>query len=170
MILWTRWAATLAALFALSGCMAGFGATRLYTHNAATSRPHPSYYCYDCHGDRYFDPYYDWCAGYGFRYAWGAHPEVVGLYRQRYLAIKQRHPEYGHYRYRSGYRETRRYREPADYDAWRRGESAGPRDKERVTGRAGKPEQKRDDARKKKDREREDPRGPKPRDSSRGGV
>ena len=112
----TRWIAALAALVTVAGCAAGMAAVDA-GHPAG--RPHPSYYCYDCHGYRYFDPYYDWCVGYGFRYRWSAYPEVNDLYRARYLRIRESHPEYGRYRYRAGYREARRYREPASYEAWK---------------------------------------------------
>jgi hypothetical protein len=114
----TRWTAAVAALLAAAGCASG---ARMATVGAGaeSGRPAASYYCYDCHGYRYFDPYYDWCAGYGFRYGWSGHPEVLELYRTRYLGIRESHPEYGRYRYRAGYQETRRYREPASYEAWR---------------------------------------------------
>ena len=124
---WTLGVAALAALFALAGCAAGIRYAAMEAGDAHGARPDPSYYCYDCHGYRYFDPYYDWCAGYGFRYRWSSHPEVVGLYRARYLAIRESHPEYGRYRYRDGYRENRLYRQPPTYEGWR----------DRVEGRAG---------------------------------
>jgi hypothetical protein len=168
---WTRWAGTLALLLVLSGCAAGYGLTARSSHRAASSRPHPSYYCYDCHGDRFFDPYYDWCAYYGFRYAWAGRPDVVTLYRQRYLAIKREHPEYGRYRYRADYRDTRRYREPADYEAWRHGGGARPGAAERAPERPKIKEKKHNDAGKRmKNREREEPRDSKPHDSRREGV
>jgi hypothetical protein len=84
-----------------------------------SGRPAPDYYCYDCHGYRYFDPYYDWCVGYGFRFAWDRHPGAVVVYRQRYVRIKEQNPTYGRYRYGAGYREDRRYRVPRDYEQWR---------------------------------------------------
>jgi hypothetical protein len=113
----TRWTAAVAVLLAAAGCASG---ARMATVEPGPSgRPDASYYCYDCHGYRYFDPYYDWCAGYGFRYGWSAHPGVMELYRARYLGIRESHPEYGRYRYHAGYQETRRYREPASYEAWK---------------------------------------------------
>ena len=124
---WTRRVAAAAVLLALAGCTAGIRYAAVDADDAASARPHPSYYCYDCHGYRYFDPYYDWCAGYGFRYGWSGHPEVTRLYRARYLEIRESHPEYGRYRYRAGYREERRYRQPLRYEGW----------KERVEGRSG---------------------------------
>jgi len=60
-----RWIAAAAAAFAISGCTAGVQMATVDARTASSGRPHPSYYCYDCHGYRYFDPYYDWCAGYG---------------------------------------------------------------------------------------------------------
>lgn len=124
-----RWIAAAIVLFALSGCvyaLRGAGVQRY----AVGARPHASYYCYDCHGYRYFDPYYDWCAGYGFRYDWGRHPRVITLYRERYLALRRAHREFGRYTYPRDYRRLRRYREPLDYEAWRSdgsGRSDSPR-------------------------------------------
>jgi len=91
---------------------------------SASSRPDNSYFCDDCHGYRYFDPYYDWCANHGFRYAWAAHPKVLGLYRERYVTIREHHPEYGRYRYQPGYRSSPRYREARDYEDWKSGRSS----------------------------------------------
>ncbi len=123
----TRSLALLFALALLPGCAAWIEsrgpAGPAYD---VAGRPTSTYYCYDCHGYRYFDPYYDWCVGYGFRYAWDRHPETVGAYRQRYLRIKEQNPSYGRYRYRGDYRAARRYREPLDYDAWRTGRAPGP--------------------------------------------
>jgi hypothetical protein len=87
---------------------------------SVASRPHASYYCYDCHGYRFFDPYYDWCTYYGFRYRWEAHPRVTQIYRERYVRIRESHPEYGRYQYRGDYRASLRYREARDYERWRR--------------------------------------------------
>ncbi len=169
---WTRWAGFGGVLLALTGCVAGYGMSSLSARHSLTSRPHPSYYCYDCHGDRFFDPYYDWCVNYGFRYSWASRPEVTRLYRERYLRIKERHPEYGRYRYRSDYRETRRYREPADYEAWLERGRGDPGQSERRTERTRQREKKPNDAgtTKTKDRERKEPPGSKPRDSLREGV
>jgi hypothetical protein len=135
---------------------------------AHSGRPHPSYYCYDCHGYRFFDPYYDWCAGYGFRYAWGGHPEVMGLYRTRYLRIKESNPEYGRYRYRSDYRASRRYREPRSYEAWQSGASGRGGEREKV--REKNPSAPGMDGKPVKGRERREPRGGDPRDSMREGA
>lgn len=143
----------------LQGAMAGPG---------DSGRPHPSYYCYDCHGNRYFDPYYDWCAGYGFRFPWSRHPEAIGVYRSRYLRIREAHPEYGRYRYRAGYRETRRYREPKSYEAWRSGTEGrgGGREKLREHGSPAPGS----DGRHKKGRERTEHRGGTSRGSLREGA
>ena len=59
----------------------------------ATGRPHPSDYCYDCHGYRYFDADYDWCVGDGFDDGRGRHPEVTTLERARCLGIRESDPE-----------------------------------------------------------------------------
>lgn len=90
------------------------------------SRPDASYFCYDCHGFRYFDPYYDYCMRYGFQYRWSRYPQTITIYRDRYVRIKESHPDYGRYRYRDGYRAAPRYREPQDYEAWRSGTRAKP--------------------------------------------
>jgi len=164
----TRWIAALAAAFALAGCTAGVQMATVDARPASSGRPHPSYYCYDCHGYRYFDPYYDWCAGYGFRYGWRRHPEVLDLYRVRYLGIRESHPEYGRYRYRAGYRQDRRYREPRSYEAWRAGEDG--REGERAKVREKNPLVPGSDGRPLKGRERKEPRDGKPRDSLREGA
>ncbi len=119
---WTRLAAIAAGLALLPGC-AVWLETRTpvaFLGYSGQVRPTASYYCYDCHGYRYLDPYYDWCPGYGFRYAWDRHPETVRVYRERYVRIKEQNPSYGRYRYRTDYRDQRRYRQPLDYDSWRR--------------------------------------------------
>jgi hypothetical protein len=113
-------------LAVLPGCAIWVGSRYPLTASYASSgRPSPSYYCYDCHGYRYLDPYYDWCAGYGFRYAWDRHPETVRVYRERYVRIKEQNPSYGRYRYPVEYRRQRRYREPRDYDSWRAEAASG---------------------------------------------
>jgi hypothetical protein len=123
---WTQVAVALAALALLPGCAVWVGSRYPGTASyAAAGRPVPSYYCYDCHGYRYLDPYYDWCAGYGFRYAWDRHPEAVRVYRERYVRIKAQNPSFGRYRYPTEYRGQRRYREPQDYDSWRSGAGSG---------------------------------------------
>jgi len=119
---WTRWIGWVAGLCLLSGCVYGYQSVAHEARYSPDSRPYPGYYCYDCHGYRYFDPYYDWCAYYGFRFGWSQQPGAVAVYRERYVRIKENHPEYGRYRYRAGYREDPRYRESRDYDAWRSNE------------------------------------------------
>jgi hypothetical protein len=123
---WTQ-VTGVAVLFAvLPGCAIWVGSrSPAVSSYASSERPSESYYCYDCHGNRYLDPYYDWCVGYGFRYAWDRHPETVRVYRERYVRIKEQNPSYGRYRYRAAYREQRRYREPQDYDSWRTGAESG---------------------------------------------
>jgi hypothetical protein len=123
---WTRIAGAAVVLAVLPSCAiwVGTGGPRTGSY-ASTGRPSASYYCYDCHGYRFFDPYYDWCAGHGFHYAWDRHPETVRVYRERYLRIKEQNPWYGRYRYPSGYRDLRGYRLPRDYDSWRVGEPSG---------------------------------------------
>jgi len=118
---WTKVAGILAVLLALSGCAYGYR-TVVVGRYSTSSRPDASYYCYDCHGYRFFDPYYDWCTQHGLRYRWGDYPRVARLYRERYVRIRETHPEYGRYRYRPDYRATTRYREARDYEAWRRGD------------------------------------------------
>jgi hypothetical protein len=116
---WTRWSGLVAGLGILSGCAYGYRGVAQEGRYSSASRPDASYYCYDCHGYRYFDPYYDWCVRYGFRYAWNDHPRTTSVYRQRYVRIKESHPDYGRYRYPAGYRRDTRYREARDYDSWR---------------------------------------------------
>jgi hypothetical protein len=164
---WTRGAVVAAMLFAISGCVAGMRLVATENGIAPRIRPHASYYCYDCHGYRFFDPYYDWCAYYGFRYAWAGHPEAVAIYRERYPRIKEGHPDYGRYRYRGDYRASRRYREPRDFESWRSGQGAEvggrPRVRDNRHGGQGSEQDK-------KRRERKGPRGNNPLDSMREGV
>lgn len=158
-----------AGLLGLSGCYYGYQAAYFGSPYSTASRPHASYFCYDCHGYRYFDPYYDWCASYGFRYAWTAHPQVVHLYRERYVRIRVQHPEYGRYRYQPGYRSSTRYREERDYDDWRSRRSGsserhpGMERKSRGTAPQEKEHQKRG-------RERKERGAPNERRSERGGA
>lgn len=146
---WTRWTGLSAGVLGLAGCSYGFEMVSLQPRYSTASRPHPSYFCYDCHGYRYFDPYYDYCVDRGFRYRWGQNPAVLALYRDRYVRIREGHPEYGRYRYREDYRAESRYREPKDYDVWRgnvrektAGDRDGPRRREKEEGRPGTKEHK----------------------------
>ena len=116
---WTTTVGLLAGLLAISGCVYGYRSVAVSGRYSTSSRPHGSYFCYDCHGYRYFDPYYDWCAEYGFRYRWSQHPQTLALYRERYVRIREVHPEYGRYRYKPGYRSSDRYRQDRDYEVWR---------------------------------------------------
>ena len=125
---WKQMAGAAMVLAVLPGCMIWVGTRYLRGASyASAGRPSESYYCYDCHGYRYLDPYYDWCSGYGFRYAWDRHPETVRAYRERYVRIKEQNPSFGRYRYPAEYRAQRRYREPQDYDSWRAGTASGKR-------------------------------------------
>ena len=117
---WTGWIAIAGGLLALVGCGYGYRTMIVQARYSTSSRPDASYFCYDCHGYRYFDPYYDYCDGQGFRYRWADHPRAMIVYRDRYVRIKEAHPDYGHYRYRSGYKSAERYRGPRDYESWRR--------------------------------------------------
>jgi hypothetical protein len=143
---WTGWVGLVAGLFSLSGCVYAYRTVFVDARYSSASRPHASYFCYDCHGYRFFDPYYDWCVPYGFRYGWRAHPQVVSLYRERYVRIREQHPEYGRYRYRPGYQASSRYREGRDYEAWRSGRSRvreGPPALERKNKRSDEEERQR---------------------------
>lgn len=116
---WTGWIAVAAGLLVLAGCGYGYRTLGAQARYSAASRPESSYFCYDCHGYRYFDPYYDFCETQGFRYRWANHPRSMIVYRDRYVRIKEAHPDYGRYRYRPGYQSASRYREPRDYASWR---------------------------------------------------
>ncbi|OGF13711.1 MAG: hypothetical protein A2W00_03545 [Candidatus Eisenbacteria bacterium RBG_16_71_46] len=154
---WTRWSGMGAGLLAVSGCAYGYGMTRAEVAYSASSRPDASYYCYDCHGYRYFDPYYDWCAGLGFRYGWSSHPRVIAIYRQRYVGIREKHPEYGRYRYPRNYRRWDTYRKPQDYDGWRSRQHQGTvREREKVRDGGKAP---RIESRREKERDRKEPTG-----------
>lgn len=124
---WTGGLGLAAGALGLTSCVYGYQSVSLAGGYSAESRPDRTYYCYDCHGYRFFDPYYDYCSYYGFRYSWDDHPATSALYRQRYVRIRQAHPEYGRYRYQEDYRGADRYREPASYDQWRQ---SGDRDRE----------------------------------------
>jgi hypothetical protein len=127
---WTRGVAVGTGLLALSGCVYGYSTVGVARYSTET-RPTDSYFCYDCHGYRYFDPYYDYCVGYGYRYRWEHHPRATALYRERYVRIRESHPDYGRYRYAPRYRSSTRYREGREYD-WSKDErkrgSAGERE------------------------------------------
>lgn len=166
---WTGWVGLVAGLAGLSGCYYGYRTVRLEGRYSTASRPHPTYYCYDCHGYRYFDPYYDWCTYYGFRYRWTAHPQVVHLYRERYVRIREQHPEYGRYRYRPGYKSTTRYREERDFDKWRSGRSGSSDRSPGVERKRRKDSSQEKDPHRERPRERREREGSKERRSQRGG-
>ena len=112
---WTAGVGLLGSAITLGGCVYGYG-SMVQANYSSSSRPHPSYYCYDCHGYRYFDPYYDYCVSNGFRYRWNEQPRVVSMYRERYVRIREYHPDYGRYRYSPDYRSSTRYREGRRYE------------------------------------------------------
>lgn len=122
----TTMVGSMAAALALTSCAYGYRSIVVGGRYSLASRPDASYFCYDCHGYRYFDPYYDWCVRNGFRYQWSEHPRVLTLYRARYPRIREAHPDYGRHRYAAGYRTSARYREARDYESWRRGEGKKP--------------------------------------------
>jgi hypothetical protein len=115
----TRWAGAAVTMVLLLGCAYGYRSVRIGGRYSAANRPDASYFCYDCHGYRYFDPYYDWCTNFGFRYDWNRYPRVVAVYRQRYLRIREANRDFGRYAYPDDYRSRTRYRMPRDYEAWK---------------------------------------------------
>jgi hypothetical protein len=116
----TRVAAAVLGLFSLglalpllvSGCAGGaaVGGGVSLGYASGGGRPHPRYYCADCHGVSYFDPYYDLCLNYGYRFDWRRQPEVTAAYRRDYAAIKRADPSIGSYRYPRGSKEETRKR------------------------------------------------------------
>ena len=103
----------LALPFLVAGCASAYGPSVGVGFTYASprgGRPHPDYYCADCHGVRYFDPYYDLCMRYGYRFAWREEPQVVDVYRRDYVAIRRSDPSVGRYRYPRGAREDARKR------------------------------------------------------------
>jgi hypothetical protein len=124
-------AACAAALPALVGCVAyvhgGFPIViasphhHYYDDDYYYARPHSSYYCYDCHGYTYFDPYYDYCMNFGFRIDWGHQAPLWRYYTRHHdtIAWKMGHPQY---RYKYDYREGPRYKRSMNYEQWKRTE------------------------------------------------
>jgi hypothetical protein len=122
-------AACVAALPILVGCVAyvhgGFPIVIASPHHHYYDdayyypRPHSSYFCYDCHGYTYFDPYYDYCVNFGFRVDWGHHTPLWRYYTRHHdnIVYKMGHPQY---RYKFDYREGPRYKTPPSYDQWRK--------------------------------------------------
>ena len=158
---WTQGAGIAAGLLVVGGCAYGYRTVAVSSRYSSDTRPDATYYCYDCHGYRFFDPYYDFCVNHGFQYRWSAHPRVVALYRERYVRIKENHPDYGRYRYRPGYRDGRRFREPGDYEAWR----GRVKDPARSSANPGRKKKNREDDRgergNKKDRKGDERKGPR---------
>ena len=109
----TRAAAVLAGLvgvgLAAAGC-AGFYAESVRVAYLDGGRPHPAYYCADCHGVAYFDPYYDVCLEYGYFFDWRYQPDVRRVWRRDYVAIRRAYPNVGRFHYRPRYREEVRAR------------------------------------------------------------
>ncbi len=139
----------LATLLLASGCVYASQSVRPEPRLWAGGRPVAGYYCYDCHGYRYFDPYYDWCPNYGFVIHWDRSPELTRVYRERYVALKRRDRRLGRWRYATDYRVTRRYREPRDYQVWLDSRSPGrlpPPDPEQKLLDRGKTERERREA------------------------
>jgi hypothetical protein len=121
---------TVAAVLFPGGCVAYAHATLSIVvdtegyrgHHGYYARPHPQYYCYDCHGYSYFDPYYDYCVYYGFRFRWDSYPSMRRYYREHYPVIVKRTPHYGEYEYKPDYRRDSRYGKPPDYETWKKSE------------------------------------------------
>ncbi|MCX5800243.1 MAG: hypothetical protein NTX17_02505 [Candidatus Eisenbacteria bacterium] len=122
-----------AALPFLAGCIAYLhtslpivietgGHHGYYGDRGYSARPHPQYYCYDCHGYTYFDPYYDYCVQYGFRFRWSDYPSAGRYYRQHYPVIVQKTPHFGEYKYKPDYRTSSKYERPPDYEALKKSE------------------------------------------------
>ena len=160
---WTRWAGLTGGLAIVAGCGFGFRTAPVTSHYSSQTRPEGSYFCYDCHGYRYFDPYYDYCNGYGFRYHWSRHPEAMAIYRERYVRIKESHPDYGSYRYREGYQTNPQYQEPRDYESWRtEGKPApGMNQEHKAKGSEKQKEKDRGDTGRTKGRKGDERRGPR---------
>jgi hypothetical protein len=158
---WTTSTGITAGLLVLAGCGYGYRTVAVQARYSTSSRPDASYFCYDCHGYRYFDPYYDYCAGYGFQYRWARHPQVIAIYRERYVRIKENHPDYGRYRYRDGYRAAPRYREPRDYEAWRNVVKEKPRPSASPGRKHKDREKERDEPGSKKERKGDERKGPR---------
>lgn len=93
-----------------------------YGHPSYYGRPSSQYFCYECHGYEYFDPYYDYCAYYGFRFYWNTHPSVMRYYREHYDVIHRDTPHFGEYKYKPDYTRDYQYHKPPDYQSWKRTE------------------------------------------------
>ncbi len=115
-----------AALPLLWGCVAvvhpHFPFVFSVGHRHRPYRPHASYYCYDCHGYTYFDPYYDYCAHFGFRISWGPRTSLYRYYTRHHDTIRWKMRTYPKYKYKSDYRDRTHYRNPVDYEKWKKTE------------------------------------------------
>jgi len=105
----------LMGLAVLSGCVEAYQSVRPEPRLYAAARPAPGYYCYDCHGYQYLDPYYDWCPPNSYRIRWDQSPQLMRVYRERYVALKEQNRTLGRYRYAERYRSTPGYRETRHY-------------------------------------------------------
>ncbi|UCF78194.1 MAG: hypothetical protein JSW03_08795 [Candidatus Eiseniibacteriota bacterium] len=114
--------ASVAALPVLTGCVAHVHARfPLFFHaHRYSPRPHPQYYCYDCHGYTYFDPYYDFCAHYGFRIRWDRYSSLRHYHERYYPRIRRATPHFGEYKYKPDYRKSPQYKKPVDYGTWKK--------------------------------------------------
>jgi len=101
------------------GCVAIIHHRYYVPRYAVHARPVPDYFCYDCHGYDYFDPYYDFCVRYGFVFRWDECYSCRTYYRKHYVKIRRAHPRSRLYKYKRDYRKERRYRDPVDYEVWR---------------------------------------------------
>jgi hypothetical protein len=116
--------ASVVALPLIFGCVAHVHSrVPFYFHARYQNyRPHPRYYCYDCHGYEYFDPYYDYCSHFGFRFRWERYSSLRAYHRRYYPRIRRATPHFGEYKYKSDYRRHPRYKRPVDYKKWKKSE------------------------------------------------
>jgi hypothetical protein len=114
--------AVVAAVPLVSGCIAHVHTRFPVVFHARyhNYRPHPRYYCYDCHGYRYFDPYYDFCDHFGFRFRWDRYSSLRDYHRRHYRRIRRVTPHFGEYKYKPDYRRHPMYKRPLDYEKWKR--------------------------------------------------
>ncbi len=135
--------AGLAALAAGCAGLYGSGSGRIGLATQSGARPHADYFCADCHGVLYFDPYYDLCLSNGYVFEWRRRPEVVATYRSSYVRIRKTYPEAGRYRYPTRYREQVRARFADDdgrLPSYRKGDPRGaPEGKRKSRSSAKKP-------------------------------
>jgi hypothetical protein len=121
---------SIAAVPILGGCIAYvhtslpivIGTEDYHGYHGYYGRPHSQYYCYDCHGYTYFDPYYDYCVHYGFRFSWSSYPSLRRYHREHYPLIVKNTPHFGEYKYKADYRRNPKYERPPDYQTWKKSE------------------------------------------------